>query len=710
MKITLKRTSPNYRQKLSTIRIMQYLLAATTTLSLVSVIFNFVKYGTDYGIKAILIFVVSVLVALITDMLCGKIFKRNDAGDNKLLNTFLSPVETALIFALTLPIGTPLYVVGVGSFVAIFFGKAIFGGFGQNIFNPALVGRVVVHLSFSSVLLTYLPNATDAATAATPTTALAATNWFGELNISLADLYLGNYQGALGETFTILILILGAILAFKKVLDWRIPVAYLGTAFILAFISGLVMGINPLTNAIVHIGLGGLALGAVFMATDPVTSPTSPLGKIIYGIFLGAITMLIRLKANYPEGVLFSILIMNMFTPFIDMVTTGRTNQKMMKQVIILCSCLVVSAITVGGVSTVLEPVEEKKKEEEKVEEIPDVAFVEFKDGQYIMQVKGFGGNKNPMLLRVTISGDQTAGVTPIEYAGETAGYGEDLLLSGSGEGLNENAQAFYDKVIAGNVTRDEVDGIDTATGATYTAKAVVNAIRGAFEQAPVVNGDSYTYTVTADGFGGKNKPMKVEITVNKATSVVESVNVVDASGETEGYGANLIQGTSGSGLNDKATEFYNTVFGGQMTFDQVSGVDTATGATLTSKGIIEAIQTAIERVDAVLAPNANGAYEVTATGFNKSNPMKVEVKVTGDTVEYVRVLEYPGETAGYGADLIQGVAGSGLNEQASAFYDKVLGGSFAVSELDGIDTATGATFTADGIVDAVKQAVAASQ
>lgn len=709
MKITLKRTSPNYRQKLSTVQIMKILLSVSSALCLVSVIFNFVKYGSNYGIKAILIFVVSAVVALITDMLCGKIFNRNDEGDNKILNTVLSPLETSLIFALTLPIGTPLYVVGIGSFIAIFFGKAIFGGFGQNIFNPALVGRVVVHLSFGSKLLTYLPDGTDVVAAATPATALAATNWVGTIDTSLTDLYLGFYQGALGETFTLLILIAGVYLAYRKVLDWRIPVAYLSTAFILAFISGIVCGINPLTNALTHIALGGLALGAVFMATDPVTSPTSPLGKIIYGVFCGALTMLIRLKANYPEGVLFSILIMNMFTPFIDSVTTGRTNQKTMKQILVIAICFAVSAVTVGGVSTTLKPVEEKP---EKIPDpIPDYLFLEFKDGQYIMQVKGFGGDAQPVKLGVTLAGDKCIGITPIKYKGETEGYGADLLTSGTGEGLNSNAQAFYDKVIKGTVTKDELDGIDTTTGATFTANAVVNAIRGAFEAAPVVDGDLYTFTMNANGFGGKSNPMKVELVLNKATSMIESVKVLEYSGETDYYGADLIQGFSSEALNSNAKVFYDTVLNGQIAFSDVDGIDTATGATMTTTGIVDAMKSAIEQVNAILTPNENGAYVINAAGFGgTSEPMKVEVKVSGDVVEYVKVLEYPGETDYYGADLINGYASEALTGNAKVFYDKVLNSSFAVSEVDGIDTATGATYTATGIIEAVKKAIAVSQ
>ena len=170
-------------------------------------------------------------------------------------------------------------------------------------------------------------------TSATPTAALASTNWVGTVNTSLSSLYLGNYAGALGETWALLIIVIGVILAYRKVFDWRIPTSYIATAFILAFVSGCVTGVNPFTNALTHIALGGMMFGAVFMATDPVTSPTSPLGKFIYGICWGTLTRLIRLKGTFPEGVLFSILIMNMFTPMIDNLTLGRTDNKYGKQI-----------------------------------------------------------------------------------------------------------------------------------------------------------------------------------------------------------------------------------------------------------------------------------------------------------------------------------------------------------------------------------------
>ncbi len=486
MKVVYKLSSPNYRQKLSTIRIMQDLMIAVCGLAIFTVIMQFVNNGSDYGIKALLIYAAAAVTGVVTDAICGKILKRKDDGPNKYLNTVLSPVVTSVIFALTIPVGTPIYVVVIGVVIAIVFGKALYGGFGSNVFNPALVGRVVVHLSFSSKLVSYLGDGTDLVSTATPTTALAGTNWVGTISTSLSDLWLGNYSGALGETCTIVILIIGVILAYRKVLDWRIPVYYLGTAFILAFVSGIVIGTNPLTNDLTQIALGGLAFGAVFMATDPVTSPTSPLGKIIYGIMLGILTMLIRLKANYPEGVLFSILIMNMFTPFIDNITLGRTDQKIGKQIGIIVACLALGIGIIGGVSTTLEDTEAEEVEEttnsgateDEDSDYPYIVSVE--DNVYTVETEGFSSS-TPLIVEVVLNEETSTveSVTVIDYSGETDGYGK-ALIEGTSE--DETAIAFYNQVLNGTMSFSDVDGVDVSTGATYTASGIIEAIQEAID------------------------------------------------------------------------------------------------------------------------------------------------------------------------------------------------------------------------------------
>ena len=304
MKITLQRTSPNYRQKLSTQRIMRDLTIGLLVIVAYSLFYQFTSQNTtDYVVKAALIYLVSLGVAFVTEIVWALIHKDNIVDHLK--GSF--PWVTAIIFALTLPIGTPLYVTAIGSFISIFLGKLVYGGFGFNIFNPALVGRVVVHLAFGGQLTTTLSNGVDAVASATPAAALAATKWMGEgFSYELMDLFLGNHGGTLGETCIWLILLVGVVLAFRRVFDARIPVAYLGTVLILSEVFALMNGLDPLTYPLVHLCIGGVVFGAVIMATDPVTSPTSPLGKILFGIGLGFLTMIIRLKANFPEGVLFS--------------------------------------------------------------------------------------------------------------------------------------------------------------------------------------------------------------------------------------------------------------------------------------------------------------------------------------------------------------------------------------------------------------------
>ena len=615
MKIKLKRTSPNYRQKLSTHRIMRDLTIGLMVIVAYSLYYYYYNFSSnDPLMKAALIYVVSLVVAFATEIVWALVHKSKVLEHLK--NSF--PWVTAIIFALTLPVGTPLYVVAIGSFISIFFGKLVYGGFGQNIFNPALVGRVVVHLAYGGDLIANIPNTVngvDIATKATPATMLAGTSWLGGSSFSytLSDLFFGNHTGALGETCIVLILIVGVILAIRKVFDARIPVAYLGTILVLSEIFALVNGLDPIQYPLIHLCLGGAVFGAVFMATDPVTSPTSPLGKIIFGIGLGFLTMIIRLKANYPEGVLFSILIMNMFTPMIDSLILGRTNQNIGKQWASIGICLAVSMACVFGISQSIKTdieeakaaeVEAAKKKEEAAKKAEEEAknqksytVVEEKDGTYVLEVTGFSSSK-PMQVEVKLDGDTVSSVKVLSYDGETAGFGKDLIEKGNGGRLNDKAQSFYDTVLNGSLSTSDVDGIDTSTGATKTTTGIVNAIKGAIEEAqngPVVDGDSYTYTLEATGFG-KSKPMSVKVTVNKATQTVEKVEVVSYDGETAGFGKDLIEKGNGGRLKESAQKFHDEVLNGTISFDDVSGIDTSTGATMTSKGIVSAIEEAIAK------------------------------------------------------------------------------------------------------------------
>ena len=204
-------------------------------------------------------------------------------------------------------------------------------------------------MSYGDKLTAVLPGkAVDGVTSATPTTIMSMGSWMGDSNISLANLYLGFYKGSIGETFAVIIIIAGVFLAIKKVLDWRLPVFYIGTAFVIAFIAGMTHGLSPLHFALVHIGIGGLVFGGIFMLTDPVTSPVDPFGKILFAVGAAFFTMLLRFRSNMPEGVLYSILIMNMLTPMIDKYTVKPTNKDESRKLVIVIAAMLVCSLLIA--------------------------------------------------------------------------------------------------------------------------------------------------------------------------------------------------------------------------------------------------------------------------------------------------------------------------------------------------------------------------
>lgn len=508
MKITLQRTSPNYRQKLSTHKIMRDLtigLLVIVAWSLFSLYYNY--ESNEPMLAGLMIYLVSVIVGVGTEALWAVFTKAN--VKEQVMNGF--PWVTALIFALTLPIGTPLYVVAIGAFISIFLGKLVFGGFGHNIFNPALVGRVIVHLSFADKLLPYIDsmkpigNVVDITTSATPAAMLSAGKWLdmSGFQYTLTDLFLGNHGGTLGETCIWVIIVVGIVLALRRIYDARITISYVGTVAILAAFFGILNGMNPLTYAAMHLCMGGIMFGAVFMATDPVTSPSSPLGKIIFGIALGFLTMIIRLKANYPEGVLFSILIMNMLTPLIDSFVLGRTNQNTSKQWLAIALSLALSLGCIAGISGTLNSelkaqqaaeaeaalkAEEAAKKAEEAEKkafedaLANVQIVETLDNGYVLETYGFGGEANPLKVKVILGNGTVESVEVLEFAGETEYYGYELIKGT--DNASDKAKAFYDKYLASSFAYEDIDGVDLKTGSTMTTKGIVVAIMQAIELA----------------------------------------------------------------------------------------------------------------------------------------------------------------------------------------------------------------------------------
>jgi electron transport complex protein RnfD len=257
-----------------------------------------------FGYNALSVIAVSVVAAVLTEYGVKKLRKRAFVMDG-------SAVVTGLLLALILPPTIPPWMAAAGSVFSIAIVKEAFGGLGYNIFNPALGGRAFMTASFSAEMTTWvLPMGfnSDAVTSATP----LSEGFFWEADkLSLyKDLFLGNTSGSIGETSALLILIGGLSLIALRIIDWRIPLAYIGTVTLLALALG--------QDVIFHILAGGLMLGAFFMATDYVTSPITGRGKIIFGIGAGTLTVIIRRFGGLPEGVAFSILLMNAVTPIID--------------------------------------------------------------------------------------------------------------------------------------------------------------------------------------------------------------------------------------------------------------------------------------------------------------------------------------------------------------------------------------------------------
>ena len=228
----------------------------------------------------------------------------------------LSAVVTGLLLAMNLPASAPVWVAIVGSAFAIIFAKQLFGGLGQNFINPALAGRAFLLASYPTEMTTWVvPNglAADAATYATPLAQLKN----GTLDASLGQLVMGQVGGTIGETCAIALIIGGIYLLYKHVISWKIPVIYIATVFILF----AVIGRHGMRMPVQEIFAGGVMLGGIFMATDYASSPVTPKGQVIFAVGAGLLTYLIRTFGGYPEGVSYSILIMNCCVPLIERFT-----------------------------------------------------------------------------------------------------------------------------------------------------------------------------------------------------------------------------------------------------------------------------------------------------------------------------------------------------------------------------------------------------
>ena len=491
MKFSLAK-GPFLRNKRSTTGIMLELFAVLAVVWLVSVVSYSVRFNFSVGLRAILVVLVSLVTTLVIDVIMALVKGKRSVKDiGKFVLTSYSYV-TSIIFALCLPVGTNFYAVIIGSIVATLLGKYVFGGFGYNIFNPAIIGRIFVGLAFGSSLNYGIESSAnsssyDFVSGSTVTGSINWTNGAIPEGYDLKTLLFGNYNGAMGETFTILLVVAAIYLIIRGIINYRLMLSYLLTITGVSFFLGLFYGAdNVLSYTLLQLITGGIMFAAVFMITDPVTSPKSMNGKIIYGIGAGALTMLIRINSDYPEGVMFSIALMNMLNPLIDSCIKGNTFTNVGKRWIVIASFFVGSiGLNVGF--NALYPLEK----EEKSSWLENYTVEKISDSEYTVSSQGFKGT---LKFKVTVD-TANKNITSVEILENSPQeYYSSLQNSAIYNAIvGDNKQIAFEALdnfecengVCVNKTNADV-GFDVEASATYTTsafvgnlKAVVETVRG---------------------------------------------------------------------------------------------------------------------------------------------------------------------------------------------------------------------------------------
>ncbi len=291
-------SSPHLKGKDTTQRIMLDVIIALIPALIMGCVY--------FGLRALLLSAVCVLTAVLSEYIARKVMKRNNTISD------LSAVVTGLILSLNLPATLPLWMGAFGSVIAIVVVKQFFGGLGQNFVNPALAARIILMLSFANAMTNWVMPF-DGVTSATPMEIIKTDAEYPEF----WKMLVGYHGGSLGETCSIALLLGGVYLVVRKVISPIIPLTFIGTVFACGLFSGF-------EYALYNVFSGGLLLGAIFMATDYVTSPITKKGKVVFGISCGILTFMVRHFGSMPEGVSFAILLMNILTPHIDNLTLPK--------------------------------------------------------------------------------------------------------------------------------------------------------------------------------------------------------------------------------------------------------------------------------------------------------------------------------------------------------------------------------------------------
>lgn len=456
------------------------------------------------------------------------------------------PLIPGILLGMIVPVSTPLWLVVIGVFFATVVGKLLFGGFGNNIFNPALLGYLFLTFAYFGVMTgnnaaiganSYFnaKEVADAVSSATPMTVFMGDR-VGSVNLliekfGLLKMFLGFTPGALAETSALLCLLAFIFLTIRKTIDWRIPTIYVGSVFVLTYIIGAINGYaGTLNYALFGVLNGGLMFGAVFMATEPVTSPRNPNGVILYSFGLGALTVLFRFASSMPEGVATSILIMNMFTAALERFSAKLRVEPNKRKVVVSYALIGLLFAGIGTLAVVKnmpkhiefveteqdfstfnfkykfliggeEVVVEADKDgnllsdvdegvraeiEALVSENQPEEFIASKEGNSItVQTKAYGTNP-PLLTKVTYD-PETLEITAFEADTSSETYESPYNEKWNKEGNDVHPDEALPNQILEN--QDDLDKVEAVTGATITSNSLIRAARIALDYLAYLGG-----------------------------------------------------------------------------------------------------------------------------------------------------------------------------------------------------------------------------
>ncbi len=597
-----------------------------------------------------------------------------------------SALVTGLLVGLILPSTVPWWIPIIGSIFAITLGKLVFGGLGSNIFNPALVGRAILLLAFTAPMVKFV-SAFDAVTQATPLITMRSFDW---------SLVWGNVGGSIGETSVIAILLGGVFLLYRRHIDWRIPTGYVVSAFLVA----LIWGLDPW----MAITAGGLLFAAIFMATDMVTSPVTPLGRVLFGCGCGILTIFLRRFTSFPEGVTFAILTMNAVVPLLDKLTVpvifGARRSRDQNQR--TAAAVVVIVLVAGGFLAVVNYF--------APEQTPVVA-----EGVYLPLTETLGSNQYQTVTindKVYYFTGEIDAVDKVALVGSEEGYHDPiyfyLVVDATGEieylqilshsedpGLGSliTRDSFISQFIGLNPESELALGSDIQgiTGATISSRAVINGVSQELERflvafygeetSEVLPLSDGVYLGEANSFGGN---LKVEVTIVDGS--IAAVTVLEHSDTP--------------GLSDEAIKLIP-----QRIIDAGgTDIDVASGATVTSKGIMDAVDRALAQaseagdvsspeaepelpveIQGIAANLSDGTYRGTGMGFVED--IVVDLTVVDGMITEIEVVSH-GDTPVFADPAFEELIPAIIEQQAI------------------VDGRTGATFSSEGLFAAVNAAI----